>query len=375
MGGITYSDSGVDIGLGDEASDILYNAAKVTWSNRSGRIGEVISPLDDFSGLRALDISALPHGTILGLGFDGVGTKIELAERLNKHDTVAFDLFAMVCDDAVVRGGEPVVLGSILDVNSLGRGEGSNIESVRQLAKGYIEAATEANVAVINGELAELGPRVSGFGRFNYNWGAGLIWFAHKDRLFTGSEIKKGDYIIGLRENGIRSNGLSLVRNIFEHTHGPNWHEVKLNNRSLAEIALEPSKVYSKTIVDMFGGVTNEPQAQVHGVAHITGGGVPGKLGRVLRSSGLGADLTDLFEPPEIVRYCQEHGNVSDAEAYRTWNMGQGMMVITPETESVLTVAKNHEIEAKIVGKISEKKGIRITNKGFFAKQEPLLEF
>ena len=375
MGGITYSDSGVDIELGDEASDILYNAAKVTWSNRSGRIGEVISPMDDFSGLRALDVSALPPGTILGLGFDGVGTKIELAERLNKHDTVAFDLFAMVCDDAVVRGGEPVVLGSILDVNSLGQVGDSNIESVRQLAKGYIEAAAEANVAVINGELAELGTRVSGFGGFNYNWGAGLIWFARKDRLFTGIEIKTGDQVIGLREEGIRSNGLSLVRKILEHAHGPNWHEDNLNNRSLAEIALEPSKIYSKTIVDMFGGVTGKPQAQVHGVAHITGGGVPGKLGRILRASGLGADLTDLFEPPEIVKYCQEHGNVSDPEAYRTWNMGQGMMVITPEPGGVLNVAKNHGIVAKVVGKISEKKGIRITNKGFFAEKEPLLEF
>ena len=375
MAGITYSDAGVDIELGDLASDILYEAAKETWSNRKGMLGEVVSPFDDFSGLRGIDISALPADIIMGLGFDGVGTKVELAERIGKHNTIAFDLFAMVCDDAVVRGGEPIVIGSVLDINSLGSASESNIDLIKQLAKGYIQAAADANVAVINGELAELGSRVSGFGGFNYNWCAGLIWFANKNRLFTGSEIKKDDVVVGLREHGVRSNGLSLVRKIFEHAHGENWHEIEHEGHSLAEVALEPSKIYSKAVVEMFGGVNNDPQAELHAVAHITGGGVPGKLGRVLKPSNFGANLTELFEPPEIIKYCQEQGKVSDSEAYRTWNMGQGMLVVTPEPDKVISIAKKNGIESKVVGRITEENGIRIANKGFFAEREPELKF
>lgn len=372
---ITYSNAGVDIELGDQASDILYNAARKTWDNRKGLIGEVICPFDDFSGLRAIDISGLPKNTLLGLGFDGVGTKMELAERINKHDTIAFDLFAMVCDDAVVRGGEPAVIGSVLDINTLGRGAENYIDIIKQLAVGYIEAAKDANVAVINGELAELGLRVNGYGKFNYNWSAGLIWFAQRNRIFTGKDISLNDSIVGLREKGIRSNGLSLIRKIMEHADSKNWHEIKRNGRSLAEIALEPSKIYSKAIVEMFGGVEFDPLVDIHGVAHITGGGIPSKLGRILKPTNFGALLTDPFEPPEIVRYCQEKGKIDDQEAYKTWNMGQGMVVITPEPDEVIKISKKYNIEAKKVGKIVEKRGICIKNRGYFAKENEFLEY
>src|SRR3989344_2927798 len=115
----TYKDSGVNPDLGDDVSKILYNAAKETWDSRKGTLGEVIVPFDDFTGVRAIDVSNLPSGTLMNMGFDGVGTKMEIAERVSNHRTIAYDLFAMVCDDAVVRGAEPVLVGSILDVNSL----------------------------------------------------------------------------------------------------------------------------------------------------------------------------------------------------------------------------------------------------------------
>ena len=192
----TYADSGVNIELGNDASKILYEAAKLTWENRKGKLGELIVPYDDFSGVRAIDVSGLPPGTLMNVGFDGVGTKMELAERVNDHRTIAYDLFAMVCDDAVVRGAEPVLVGSILDVNSLGKEGETRIEQLKQLAEGYIKAARDANVAIVNGEVAELGDRVDGFGDFNYNWGAGVVWFANKDRMFTGKEIRVGDSLV-----------------------------------------------------------------------------------------------------------------------------------------------------------------------------------
>lgn len=371
---ITYSDSGVNIELGDDVSKILYNAAKQTWINRRGKLGELIVPFDDFSGIRAIDVSNLPNGTLMNIGFDGVGTKIEIAERVGNHSTIAFDLFAMVCDDACIRGAEPVLIGSILDVNSLRKDGETHIEQVKQLAKGYIESAKAANVAIVNGEVAELGNRVGGYGKFNYNWGAGVIWFCKKDKLLTGMEIKEGDYVVSFREKGFRSNGLSLVRKVFKNIYGEEWHNEKLGNETLGNLVLTPSIIYCKTIIKAYGGIDTDQEAEIHGIAHITGGGIPGKLGRVLKPSGLGADLYDLFEPPEIMKHCQKIGGILDEESYKTWNMGNGMLVITPEPEKIIKIAELNRIEAKISGRITKDKLIKIKNKGY-KKDEGFLTF
>ena len=372
--GFTYADAGVSIDLGDDVSKILYNAAKKTWENRKGKLGELIIPFDDFSGVRAIDVSGLPQGTLMNIGFDGIGTKMELAERMNDHRTIAYDLFAMVCDDAVARGAEPVLIGSILDVNSLGKEGETHLEQIRQLAEGYIGAAKAANVVIVNGEVAELGNRVSGYGGFNYNWGAGIVWFVDKDNLLTGKEINPGDYVVAFKEDGFRSNGLSLVRKVFENVYGSEWHKQALGNSSLGELALVASKIYCKTIIDAHGGLDSEKKAEIHGIVHVTGGGVPGKLGRALKPTEYGAELDDLFEPSEIMLHCQKAGNISDKEAYKTWNMGNGMLVITAENEKIIQIARLHGIDAKICGKITKEKEIIIKNKGF-QKQEDFLVF
>jgi phosphoribosylformylglycinamidine cyclo-ligase len=360
----TYHAAGVDIHLGDEASRILYEAARQTWANRAGRFGEVITPFDDFTGLRVIDIGGLPAGTVLSMGFDGVGTKVEIGERIARHDTIAFDLLAMVCDDAVVRGGEPVVVGTVLDVNCLGREGESYLAAVRQLAKGYVEAAAEAGVAVINGEVAELGVRVQGFGPFTYNWSAGVLWFARRDRMFTGFEIQPGDALVGLREKGFRSNGLSLVRQIFCRQLGENWHESSFQGSSLGELVLWPSRIYTRPVAAMLGGIQDEPRATVHGVAHITGGGIPGKLGRVLKPRRLGAHLDAPFPPGDVVLYCQELGGVPDEEAYRTWNMGQGMIIVTPEPDKAIALAEEYGVEGRVIGAVTASPGITIRSQG-----------
>ncbi len=361
-----YKDAGVDLDAGDDASRILYEAAKATFANRKGRIGELIVPFDDFSGVRAIDVSELPEGSVMNLTFDGVGTKAEVAQRMNKHDTLAFDLFAMVCDDAIVRGAEPVTIGSVLDVNSLGGG----LDTVRQLAKGYVAAAAAANVAVVNGEIAELGDAVRGYGRFAYNWCSGLVWFARKEKLFTGKEVKPGDAVVLFREKGFRSNGLSLVRKILKEKYGEEWHETLFEGEKLGSLVLAPSTIYCKAVVALHGGFDAEGSCTLHGVAHITGGGLPEKLGRVLKPSGLGAELDDLFSPCAAMLHCQELGGVSDEEAYRVWNMGQGLAVITPEPEKVIKEASLFGIEAKRAGTIVTGGGIRLKSQGSEKKGE-----
>ena len=361
--GSAYAKAGVDVGIEAEASRIMYEASKRTFGNRKGLIGDIVSPFDDFSGLRAVDVSKLPEGSFMSIGFDTAGTKVELAQRVGKHDTIAFDLLAMVCDDALVRGGEPVLVGTNLDLKSLGSDE-KFLPIVRELAEGYVAAANDANVAIANGEIVQMGPLVSGYGDFPYHWGAACIWFGRKEKLFTGKEIKVGDAIVALRESGFRCNGWTLVRKIFTEAYGQEWHTAPFERTTLGLAALTPSKIYSRFVVGLHGGFATQGVADIHGVAHITGGGVREKMIRVLRPSGYGAMLTDLFEPPSIVAHCQSRGQVSDTDAYGTWNMGQGLLVITPEPDKVLSEAKKVGIEAQTAGVIVADPCLTVISKG-----------
>jgi phosphoribosylformylglycinamidine cyclo-ligase len=366
-GQTTYAAAGVNLDLGDMASHILYTAARRTWEQRQDRIGEVIIPHDDFSGVRYVAVGALPADVVMGLGFDGIGTKIEIAERLGIWHTLAFDLFAMVCDDAVVQGAEPVLLGTVLDVRTLGNTAESYMDCVRQLAAGYEAAAAVARVAVVNGEIAECGMRISGYGPFNATWNAGVVWFARRSRLLSGAAVQSGDTIVGLEESGCRSNGYSLLRHILQRQHGDAWHTVLWRETTLGALALQPSRIYTAAVVDMLGGVHGEPQAMLHGVVHVTGGGLPGKLGRVLRRVALGADITDPLPPGPLLHYLQAQGNVSDYEAYRVWNMGQGMLLITPQPEAVIAIAAQHGIPAQVMGEVTPQPGIRLCSRGYFS--------
>lgn len=372
----TYAQVGVDIDTEAQAAKILYNASKKTWANRKGVLGEVIVPYDDFAGLRFVRVDKLPAGTVMYGGSDGVATKAELAERAGKYDTLAYDLMAMVCDDAVVRGGVPVLVKSVLDVNTLGS-DRSRLPFIEQLAKGYVKAAKEANVVIINGELAQLNDRIGHMDEFRLEWSADLTWFAHESRLITGYDVKAGDSIVSLRETGLRCNGISLVRRLLKDTYGEKWENQKLNGKRLIDLALQPSQIYSAAVVAMFGGydLKQKPKAELHAVAHISGGGIPEKLGRNLSASGLGAVIDNPFPPCDLMLHCQELGNVSDKEAYRTWNMGNGMLIVTPEPDKVIAVAKKYSIEAQTAGSVTAKPGITITNQGFFAAKQPKVKF
>ena len=130
--------------------------------------------------------------------------------------------------------------------------------------------------------------------------------------------------------------------------------------RTLGDMVLEPSIIYTRAVSAMFGGFLGEPRAEIHGVAHITGGGIPGKLGRVLKPSGLGAVLDNLFESPSIMKYTQSAGGIKYRDAYKTWNMGNGMLIITPEPDQVIAIAAEHDIKAQKAGNVVNERGIII---------------
>lgn len=363
----------VNIELGDDVSRMLYEASKLTHENRPGLLDE-FHP--SFSGMRAMPASFLkdPANMLFNLGFDGVGTKVEISERLRDHKGVAHDLFAMVCDDAVVRGAEPVAIGSILDVRQLNDNEYTR-KAIKELALGYVAAAAVAGVVVVNGEVAELGDRVGGHGDFNYNWGAAVVWFAHRDRILTGHQMQPGDALVGLAEHGLRSNGITDVRKAMLEHYGPEWHDTvvpELGNQSLGRLVQRPSIIYSKFVSSLTGGfdIEKEPKAKVTGVAHITGGGQPSKLGRMLEPSGLGATIDNPLDPPKIMLEVQRLRGLGDKKAYGKWHMGPGMVIATPEPENVLAEAERYGLVAQEIGHVTDLPNIRIRNRGAIQDDE-----
>lgn len=365
----------VNIKLGDDVSRMLYEASKLTHANRPGLLEEFHA---SFSGARAIRLSAFgdANDLYMNMGFDGVGTKVEIAERMADYSTIAYDLFAMVCDDAIVRGAESVAIGSILDVAQLDDSPAGR-KAIKQLATGYVAAAEAAGVVVVNGELAELGDHVGGYkdGPLSLNWGATVLWIAHKDRLLTGLQIQPGDSLVGLAEPGFRSNGMTDVRKAMIERYGEQWHmkvDKTLGPISLGEQVLRPSIIYSKFVSSLTGGydIAREPIARVTGVAHITGGGMPSKLGRMLAPSGLGAVIDNPIDPPAIMKHVQAIRGFADEQAYSKWHMGPGLVIATPEPDVVLAVAKKFGIEAKRIGEVTQQPGITIKNCGARGDQE-----
>ena len=193
-----------------------------------------------------------------------------------------------------------------------------------------------------------------------------MVWFGRRGRLLSGNRLQAGDAIVGLAESGCRSNGFTLLRQILQRRHGDDWHAKPYNGTTLGDLALQPSQIYSRAVVDMLGGVEGEPRATLHGVVHVTGGGVPGKLGRLLRRANLGADISSPLPPGPLLTYLQEQGPVSDREAYRVWNMGHGMLLCTPQPDAALGIAERRGIEGQVVGRITSRRGIRLRSRGCF---------
>ncbi|HUA12948.1 MAG TPA: AIR synthase-related protein [Candidatus Sulfotelmatobacter sp.] len=362
----------VNIGLGDDVSRMLYEASKVSWENRPGVVVEMHP---SFSGWRAITPGYKPIDCYEGMGSDGIGTKVEVAERLEDWSTAADNLFAMASDDAVVRGAEPIAINTVLDVNQLVEDDVLTENAIRQLAQGYVRAARLAGVVILNGETAELGDRVGGYGSFNLNWSGTVLWYAHPDRVLTGHQIHPGDTLVGLAEHGFRSNGITDVRRAMLEHYGDNWqHQVveDLGSLSLGRLVETPSTIYSRFVTSLTGGfdINREPKAEVSGVAHITGGGQPSKLGRMLESSGLGVTIDRPLEPPKAMLHVQELRGFTDEKAYGKWHMGSGMIIATSEPEKVLTEAEEQGLDAQEIGLVTDEPGIRIRNHGAVQDEE-----
>ncbi|MBI4235638.1 phosphoribosylformylglycinamidine cyclo-ligase [Candidatus Peregrinibacteria bacterium] len=332
----TYEASGVNVEMGDKCSAIAYNAAKETFIGRKGMIGQPVVEDGGFTG--TLDMGDY----FLVQNDDGVGSKMQVAEMMGKYDTMGTDLLCMVIDDAVCIGAEPISVTNTIDVDKVDEAK------IAQLMEGLKEAALKHKVVIPGGEIAEMGKMCNG-----YIWNATCVGIVEKNKVINGQNIKIGDKLIGLLSPNFRSNGLSLVRHILSEKFGTNWVNEKYDdNRTWGEVVIEPSKIYASAIMEMHGRYKESAKVELKGVCHITGGGIPGNLPRILKKTGLNYKLTTLPKPPPAMQKLMELGNVSEDEAYKTWNMGVGMILVSDDFEKISAICKNHGIEAQIIGEV-----------------------
>lgn len=330
----TYAAAGVDIDAGERAVERIKAHVRSTFRP------EVIGDIGGFGGLFALD-PARWRDPVLVSSTDGVGTKALVAQAAGRFTTIGIDLVAMCVDDLVCQGAEPLFF---LDYIAVGRLDPDHID---QLVDGVAAGCRQAGCALIGGEMAEH-PGAMAAGEFDLvGFAVGIV---DRSALIDGRTIAPGDVLIGLPSNNLRSNGYSLARRVLLERAGlpldgpahPGAHH------SLADELLAPSVIYAPTIGALQRAV------DVRGVAHITGGGIPGNLGRVL-PTGVAAEVeVGTWEVPTVFGEIQRLGAVSADEMWRVFNMGVGMIVVVPESDAfrALDVARSAGHRAGIIGRV-----------------------
>jgi phosphoribosylformylglycinamidine cyclo-ligase len=338
--GETYEEAGVSITAGEEAVERIKSKVRSTFRP------EVIGDIGGFGGLFGFDTTRY-RKPVLVSSTDGVGTKALVAQAVGRFDTIGIDLVAMCVDDIVCQGAEPLFF---LDYIAVGHLDPDHIE---QLVEGVAEGCRQAGCALIGGEMAEH-PGAMDPGEFDLVGFA--VGVAERDQMITGANIAAGDVLIGLPSPGLRSNGYSLARRIlFERAgrslDGPAFHGA---HHSLGEELLKPSVIYAPSIAALTRAV------DVRGIAHITGGGIPGNLNRVLPGRVDAAVERSSWEPPRIFGELQELGAVSDDEMAKVFNLGIGMIVVVPETDvyKALDVLRSHGQLASVIGSITPGSGL-----------------
>jgi phosphoribosylformylglycinamidine cyclo-ligase len=321
--GVTYSAAGVDIGAGESA------VRQITSHVRSTFRPEVIGDIGGFGGL-----FAMPTGyrhPVLVSSTDGVGTKALVARATGRFTTIGLDLVAMCVDDLVCQGAEPLFF---LDYIAVGQLDPDHIEA---LVEGVAAGCRQAGCALIGGEMAEH-PGAMEPGDFDLVGFA--VGIAERDRIVTGQHIQPGDVLIGLPSPGLRSNGYSLARKVLLELaglplDGPAWSGA---HHTLADELLEPSVIYAPAIAALLRAV------DVRGVAHITGGGIPGNLSRVLPADCDAVLRRRSWEVPRIFNEIQRLGMVDDDEMGRVFNLGLGMIVVVPPADAfkAMDVLRSH---------------------------------
>ena len=313
----TYKDAGVDTTEGARAVDAIKACVATT------KRPEVIGGLGGFGGLFSAAKLKDMVDPVLVSGTDGVGTKLRLAQLFDRHETVGIDLVAMCVNDLLASGAEPLFF---LDYIAIGHIEA---EHVAQIVGGIAEGCRQAGCALVGGEMAEH-PGV--MAKDDYDLAGFCVGAVDRPKMILPEMVQEGDAILGIASSGLHSNGYSLARRVLIDESADlsqyTAPQDRFGGESLVDAMLKPTRIYVKPILGLL-----EAGLPVHGVAHITGGGITENLNRVLPEN-LDAEVEwGTWDVPPVVQAAVEAANLSDTEAYRTFNMGVGMCVVCDPDE------------------------------------------
>lgn len=308
-----YREAGVDLEAGYDSVRRIRSHVERT------KVPGAIDSIGAFGGMFDLAKAGFKDPVLVS-GTDGVGTKLMIAFAMDKHDTIGIDAVAMCVNDVLVQGASPLFF---LDYIAVGK---NHPEVIEQIVKGVAEGCIQSEAALIGGETAEM-PDM--YDEHHYDLAGFCVGAADRDKLQDGSRVEKGDVLIGLPSSGVHSNGFSLVRKVLFKDRHLDVHDTfeELGGRRLGDVLLEPTRIYVKPVKHLFGN------ADIHGMAHITGGGFFENIPRMLHDN-LGVEINlDSFPRPEIFDFIQKDSQISEEEMYNVFNMGIGFVIAAPKDQ------------------------------------------
>ncbi|TAL87001.1 MAG: phosphoribosylformylglycinamidine cyclo-ligase [Rhodanobacter sp.] len=335
---LTYRAAGVDIDAGNALVERIKPLVKRTFRP------EVMGGLGGFGGL--FDLSGRYKEPVLVSGTDGVGTKLKLAHMLDRHDTIGIDLVGMCVNDVLVQGAEPLFF---LDYFATGK---LDVDTAAAVVGGIAKGCELAGCALIGGETAEM-PDMYPPGE--YDLAGFTVGAVEKSQLLGGASIVAGDVILGIASSGPHSNGYSLIRRILERAGSP--LDLDLGGTRLADALMAPTTIYVKAMLDLLHTHAAQDPAEasgIHGMAHITGGGLKENIIRVVpQDLGIALDASAIALPP-VFDWLMREGHVAREEMWRTFNCGIGFTVILPQhaVSAASALLERHGLSSTIIGEV-----------------------
>ena len=334
---ITYAGAGVDVEAGDRAIALM--KASVMAAQRP----EVLGGLGGFAGMFDASVLARMTRPVLATSTDGVGTKVAIAQAMDKHDTIGFDLVGMVVDDIVVCGAEPLFMTDYIATGKVVP------DRIAAIVSGIAAGCVQAGVALIGGETAEH-PGLLEPDEYDCAGAAtGVVEYAD---ILGPHRVVAGDVVVALASSGLHSNGYSLVRKVFASAGWPFDRQVAEFGRTLGEELLEPTRVYARDLLTL----TRTEGIDIHALSHVTGGGLAANLARVLPQGVFARVDRSTWTPPAVFEVVRELGQVPLADLERTLNMGIGFVAVMPAAHGDLAIQilKTQGIDAWLLGQVSD---------------------
>ena len=334
---VTYKKVGVDISEIKKSQKVI--GQLISSTHKLQKKAKMTHGFGHYAG-----IVEIPGGKLLATHTDGVGTKVIIANMMKKFDTIGIDCVAMNVNDIICIGATPISFVDYIAANK------NNQRIFKQIVSGLVRGAKKSSMPIVGGETAIMPDLISGKG-FGFDLAGMVVGILSKKQMILGNSIKTNDVIIGVKSTGLHSNGYSLARKVLSK------YSLKQKFKGIGTLGnalLKPTEIYVKPVLEAI------EKCSIHGLAHITGG----SFTKLLRLKQIGFELDNLPKTPPLMQLIQDCGVKSD-EMYKTFNMGIGFCIISPQSEvkKIRKIFKNHKMATYEIGHISKKKGVFVNSK------------